>query len=322
MSSTSEKNLTRGNVDIQGPTSHVMLAVHAVFDDLRCEPNPNSPGNPFSATLTGTRRSDLGSAISSYVLTRAVDDAMERGMFPPGTDRCDAAGMQGLVVNICVPEILAAMPASLAARSLFQPTQLLQRTWWLVRPGLAELVLLDGLDELLRRAIDTHGNVGNIHVFAAIESAKGMARMVGTPVVHVGGASYKKVLSQCPVFSQTWRWEVDLFSLGSDEGASDDYTLERLDSLGLLDIALEAPSSQQNLETGNIPGGVVVDPCGNRFALVSVPELVAAVKSCGPGSFGLAMDIPERGEGSCRIALLSYEPAARRSGASLPQRIN
>lgn len=296
--------------------SAVRQAVVGVFDDLRRDPGPAHPGNPFVATLSGMQHSGRTSAVMSYVLIRAASDAMDRGLFPAGTPECDVKSRQKLVVDISIPELVTGVPPNVAAEALRQPALFLQRTRRLVQHGTTELVLLEGVDKLLQQALDAHGNVGNLGVAMGLEAAKGFARMVGTPVVHLCDPIYRQTLSEDPFFCRTWRWEVDMFNM--DDGANAEYMLERFRSLGLVGIKPGAYPIKPDPTTGNMPG-LVFNPGGQRLGLVSPPALAEAVKSCGPGSVGFAIDVRK---GTSFAAILHFDPTSRPTGTerAVPRR--
>jgi hypothetical protein len=311
MSRISQKKTGDRKAPTRAVRSAVRQAMHGVFDDLRREPGPDGPGRPFVATLCGMPHSGRSSAVTSYIFSRAASDAMERGLFPAGTPESDVKSRQDLVVDISVPELLTGMPANVFAEALRQPALFLQRTRSLVRHGITELVLLEGVGELLQQAIDAHGNVGNLDIAIGIEAARGFARMVGTPVVHVCDPIYRNTLSEDPVFCRTWRWEVDTFSMGEDQGANADYMLERFRSLGFLAMERGAYPVKPDPTTGNMPG-LVFNAGGQRVGVVSPAALAEAVKSCGPGSVGFAIDLRK---GTSFAAILHFEPMSRLTAA-------
>lgn len=282
-------------------------AVHGVFDNLRRDPRPADPGSaPYQATLSGMPHSGRSSAIVSYVLSRAVDDAIQRGLLPDGTDKRDVATRQDLVVDICVPELLARMPARVAAESLCQPALFLRWAGFLVRRDITELILLQGFDELLLKPSDTHGSDRNFRTEIGLEAVEGFSREVDIPVVHVGSPNQRNSLSSGSSFCRTWRWEVDMFSIESD-GANAAYMMERFQHLGLQDTKRGGYPAKPDPKTGYLPG-VVFDPGGNKVGYVSPPALAEAVKSCGPGSSGFAIDLYR--DGPSFSVLLRFEPAA------------
>jgi hypothetical protein len=281
--------------------------VHGVFDDLRREPGSDDPGRPFVATLCGMPHSGRSSAITSYIFSRAASDAIERGLFPPGTPESDVKSSQNLVVDISVAELRTELPANVSAEALRQPALFLQRMRSLVRHGTSELVLLEGVGELLQQAIDAHGNMGNLDITMGIEAARGFARMVGTPVVHVCDPIYRKTLSEDPAFCRTWRWEVDMFSMGDDQAANADYMLERFRSLGFLEVEQAAYPVKPDPTSGNMPG-IVFNSRGDRVGVVSPPVLAEAVKSCGSGSVGFAIDLRK---GTSFATILHFDPMSR-----------
>lgn len=147
------------------------------------------------------------------------------------------AATQDLMVDISIGELLAAKAAEpLLAMSLRRPATFLQSARSLVRRGTTELVLLAGFDELLERAGAAHGEVAKIDIAIGIEAVKEFANTVGTPVVHIGSPDFRKLLSECPRFCQTWRWEIDMFSIDQDHETDVAYFLERCSLLGLTDI--------------------------------------------------------------------------------------
>jgi hypothetical protein len=174
------------------------------------------------------------------------------------------------------------------------------------------------VDELLQQATDADGNVGNLDVAIGLGAAKGYARMVGIPVVHVCDPIYRKTLSEDPDFCRTWRWEVDMFCMSEDQEANAVYMMERFTSLGLSEIKRGIYPIKPDPTTGNMPG-LVFKPGGERVGVVSSPALAEAVKSCGPGSFGFALDIRE---GASFAAILQFEPTSKLTGSehAIPRR--
>lgn len=269
--------------------SAVKQAVHGVFNDLRCEPRLPQ-GDPFVATLSGMRHSGRSSAVATYVFRRAAEDAMEQGLFPVGTTLEEVRRKQDLVVDIAVAELLAAMPPFDVAEALRRPASWLRKVQNLVRHGSTELVLLEGVDELLQRAIDAHGDKRNLDIALGMEAAKGFACMVGIPIVHVCEPSFRKMLSDDVSFARTWRWELDLFALDENEEAHAAYMIGRFEYFGLTEVERKASPIKPDPVSGNMPG-LVFNSRGAQVGVVSAPALAEAVKSCGPGSVGFVVDI-------------------------------
>lgn len=117
-------------------------------------------------------------------------------LFSSGTARSDVVRSQDLVVDICVPELLAAMPANVVGRALSDPALFLQRTWALARHGTTELVLLEDADELLQPAIDTHGNSGKPRGSEWSRGSKGVTRAWSEPLSSMSAAQIIERRSQ------------------------------------------------------------------------------------------------------------------------------
>ena len=213
-----------------------------------------------------------------------------------------------LVVDIAVAELLAAMPPFNMAEALRKPASWLRKVQSLVRHGRTELMLLDGVDELLQRAIDAHGDTGNLDIALGMEAARGSACMVGIPVVHVCEPNFRKMLSDDVSFARTWRWELDLFALDENEEANAAYMIGRFEYFGLTDVGRNAYPIKPDPVSGNMPG-LVFNSLGVQ-GVVSAPALAESVKSCGPGSVGFVVDI---WQGTSFAALLHFDPTSRRT---------
>jgi hypothetical protein len=132
--------------------------------------------------------------------------------------------------------------------------------------------------------------------------------MIGTPVVHICDPIFRKSLSEDPFFYRAWRWEVDMFNM--DDGANGAYMLKRFGSLGLVGTEPGAYPIKPDPNTGNMPG-LVFNPGGDRVGIVSSPALAEAVKSCGPGSVGFAIDVRKD---TSFAAILHFDPRSRPIG--------
>lgn len=306
MTGSSNRSKGGGTASFSLSRSAVRRAVHSVFDDLRRDA-VSPEGSPFLATLAGMSRSGRTSAATSYVLSRAAQDAIERGMFPAGTSASEVRARQELVVDIAVRDLLNSMPPNIVGEAVCQPAPFLRRTSALVRRGTTELVLLDGFDELLRRTLGAVGNSMTPAVAIGVEAARGFARTVGTPVVHICDPTFREKLTQEPIFCRAWRWEMDMFCMDDDEDGNPDYMLERFHSLGLSAPNPSGYPIRPDPSTGFFPA-MLFSASGDRMGAVSPTALAEALKSCGAGSCALILDVRES---ASYAALVHFEPTAR-----------